>query len=105
MVDCGTHQIDLASFWLDSDVVQYDAHGAWVDDYDAPDHIWLHMDHANGAHAMVEMNYSYHHTSKNRPVEAGFYTPSLGYSVLDFGYSFSSSPCQPFCRHNNICPP
>jgi len=69
MVDCGTHQIDLASFWLDSDVVQYDAHGAWVDDYDAPDHIWLHMDHANGAHTMVEMSYSYHHTSKNRPVE------------------------------------
>jgi hypothetical protein len=23
------------------------------------------MDHANGAHTMVEMSYSYHHTSKN----------------------------------------
>lgn len=66
MVDCGTHQIDLAKFWLDSEVIDFSSHGAWVDDYEAPDHLWLHMDHANGAHTMVEMSYSYHHTSKNR---------------------------------------
>jgi predicted dehydrogenase len=65
MVDCGTHQIDLALFWLDSPVVRFASHGAWVDEYEAPDHIWLHMDHANGAHTMVEMSYSYHHTSRN----------------------------------------
>ena len=64
MVDCGTHQIDLALFWLDSEVIRFSSHGAWVDEYEAPDHIWLHMDHANGAHTMVEMSYSYHHTSK-----------------------------------------
>jgi predicted dehydrogenase len=64
MVDCGTHQIDLAMFWLNSEVVNFSGHGAWVDDYDAPDHIWLHMDHANGAHTMVEISYSYHHTAK-----------------------------------------
>jgi predicted dehydrogenase len=69
MVDCGTHQIDLAHFWLGSEVVNYSAHGAWVDEYQAPDHMWLHMDHANGAHTMVEMSYSYHHTSLNKRKE------------------------------------
>jgi predicted dehydrogenase len=63
MVDCGTHQIDLAVFWLDSPVIAYTARGAWVDENAAPDHIWLHLDHANGAHTMVEISYSYHHTA------------------------------------------
>jgi len=65
MVDCGAHQIDLARFWLGSEVVDFSSHGAWVDDYEAPDHMWVHMNHANGAHTMIEMSYSYHHTSKN----------------------------------------
>ncbi len=65
MVDCGTHQIDLAMFWLGSEVVRFSGHGAWVDEYEAPDHMWLHMDHANGAHTVVEISYSYHHTTKN----------------------------------------
>lgn len=69
MVDCGTHQIDLARFWLASEVMDFSSHGAWVDDYEAPDHLWLHMDHANGAHTTVEMSYTYHHTSKNRQRE------------------------------------
>ena len=63
MVDCGTHQIDLARWWLSSEVVNFAGHGAWVDDYEAPDHVYLHMDHASGAHTMVEMSYSYCHTS------------------------------------------
>lgn len=65
MVDCGTHQIDLAKFWLGSEVTNFTANGAWVDEYEAPDHMWLHMDHANGAHTCVEMSYSYCHTAKN----------------------------------------
>jgi predicted dehydrogenase len=69
LVDCGTHQIDLALFWLGSDVVRYGAFGAWVDDFEAPDHVWLHMDHANGAHTMVEVSYSYHHTTSERRAE------------------------------------
>lgn len=69
MVDCGTHQIDLATFWLGSEVVRFSGHGAWVDAYEAPDHMWLHLDHANGAHTAVEISYSYHHTSKNHPSE------------------------------------
>lgn len=65
MVDCGTHQIDLAVFWLDSPVRDFAAHGAWVDDYEAPDHMWVHLNHQNGAHTVVEMSYSYHHTTKH----------------------------------------
>ena len=64
LFDCGTHQVDLAWFWLGSEVVRFAGHGAWVDDYEAPDHVWVHMEHANGAHTTVEVSYSYHHTSK-----------------------------------------
>jgi len=65
MVDCGVHQIDLARFWLGSEVVRQQAAGAWVEEYEAPDHIWLHMDHATGAHTMVEMSFSYCHTARD----------------------------------------
>jgi predicted dehydrogenase len=64
LVDCGTHQIDLAMFWLQSEVTYFSAYGAWVDNYEAPDHMWLHMNHANGAQSTVEVSYSYHHTAK-----------------------------------------
>ncbi len=64
MVDCGTHQIDLARFWLGSEVIRYSGHGAWVEDYVSPDHMWLHLDHANGAHTTVEVSYSYHQVSR-----------------------------------------
>ena len=66
MVDCGVHQIDLAQWWLNSPVVRYAGQGSWVDEYEAPDHVFLHMDHDNGAHTMVEMSYSYGHTTKNK---------------------------------------
>lgn len=62
MVDCGVHQIDLARWWLGSDVRHAVACGAWVEDYAAPDHIYLHMDHDNGAHTMVEISFSFCHT-------------------------------------------
>ncbi|MBT4820463.1 MAG: hypothetical protein HON70_32445, partial [Lentisphaerae bacterium] len=64
MVDCGVHQIDLARWWLGSEVARWSAAGAWVDDYEAPDHLYLHMDHECGAHSMVEISYSYCHTTK-----------------------------------------
>lgn len=41
-------------------------HGAWADTYEAPDHVWVHLDHANGAHTMVEISYSYYHTAQKR---------------------------------------
>lgn len=62
--DCGVHQIDLALWWLQSPVVRQTCFGAWADEFEAPDHAWLHMDHANGAHTMVEISYSFGHTAK-----------------------------------------
>jgi len=64
MVDCGVHQIDLARWWVGSEVASFIGRGAWVEDYEAPDHMWLHMDHANGAHTAVEISYTYGHTVK-----------------------------------------
>lgn len=66
MVDCGVHQIDLAQWWLGSPVVRSQAHGAWCDQYEAPDHVFLHLDHDCGAHTAVEMSYSYGHTTKHK---------------------------------------
>ena len=65
MVDCGVHQIDLARWWLNSEVTNYQGMGAWVENYTAPDHVWLHMDHENAAHTMVEMSFTYGHTVKD----------------------------------------
>ena len=49
MVDRGVHQIDLARWWLQQEVVRWSGHGVWVEDYEAPDHLYLHMDHAGRA--------------------------------------------------------
>ncbi len=67
MVDCGVHQIDLARWWLDSEVVRSRGVGAWVDEFTAPDHLYLHMDHASGAHTLVEISFSYGHTISHPP--------------------------------------
>jgi predicted dehydrogenase len=70
MVDCGVHQIDLARWWLGSDVKRTTAAAAWIDEeHEAPDHIYLHLDHRTGAHTMVEMSYSYAHTSKDQRMQ------------------------------------
>lgn len=63
MVDCGVHQIDLARWWLGSEVEWQRGIGVWVEDFEAPDHVYLHMGHQCGAHTMVEMSFSYNATS------------------------------------------
>jgi predicted dehydrogenase len=65
MVDCGVHQIDLARWWLDSEIERQQVAGVWVDTYDAPDHMYLHLDHVNGVHSYVEVSFSYTHTAKD----------------------------------------
>jgi len=65
LVDCGVHQIDLARWWVGSEVVRWSSSGAWVDEFEMPDHLFLHMDHANGVHSMVELSFSYCHTVKD----------------------------------------
>jgi len=64
MVDCGVHQIDLARWWLGAEVTEFRSSAAWVSDYEAPDHVYLHLDHEGGAHTMVEMSFSYGHTAR-----------------------------------------
>lgn len=65
MIDCGAHQIDLARWWLESEPVQIIGAGSWTDNYEAPDHMYLHMDHMSGAHTMVEISYSYTYTARD----------------------------------------
>lgn len=65
MVDCGVHQIDLARWWLDSEIERQQMAGVWVDTYEAPDHMYLHLDHVNGVHSLVEVSFSYTHTAKD----------------------------------------
>ncbi|MEM6852867.1 MAG: Gfo/Idh/MocA family oxidoreductase [Planctomycetota bacterium] len=67
MVDCGTHQIDLAQWWTGSPVAEVAGHGSWVEGFDAPDHVWAHLDHENGAHTVVEISFSYGHTTPHLP--------------------------------------
>lgn len=64
MVDCGVHQVDLARWWLGSDVAEWSAAGAWVEDYDAPDHMHLHLMHESGVLSTIEMSFTYCHTAK-----------------------------------------
>jgi predicted dehydrogenase len=65
LVDCGVHQIDLARWWLQSEVVEKSSIGAWVEDYEAPDHMILHLRHASGTLTTIEVSYTYTHTSKD----------------------------------------
>lgn len=64
MIDCGVHLIDLVRWITGHEIVQFDGHGAWVAEYEAPDHVYGHLDLDSGVHAMVEMSFSYGHTSK-----------------------------------------
>ena len=65
MVDCGVHQIDLSRWWTGSEVQRITGLGAWVEteNYESPDHIYLHMDHQSSAHTMVEISFTYSHTA------------------------------------------
>lgn len=64
LVDCGVHQIDLARWWLESEVIQFGAYGAWVVEYEAPDQVYLHMTHANEAVTTIEVSFTYGHTAR-----------------------------------------
>jgi predicted dehydrogenase len=79
MVDCGVHFIDLARWWTGSEIVAARGEGAYVvDGYDAPDHVYGHLDHADGCHTMAETSFSYGHTAR----EPG---PVFTYDVIGDG--------------------
>jgi predicted dehydrogenase len=65
LVDCGVHQIDLALWWTGSEVVRQHAAAAWIEEHEAPGHVWMHMDHASGCHTCVEISFSYTHTARD----------------------------------------
>jgi predicted dehydrogenase len=65
MIDCGVHMIDLARWWTGAEVVSFEAHGAWVSNYAAPDHMFLHLDHERGISSSVEMSFTYGHTARD----------------------------------------
>ena len=67
LVDCGVHFIDLARWWLNSEVVDSRVEAAWVSEveFDAPDHVWAHLVHANGAQTACELSFSYGHNAKD----------------------------------------
>ena len=69
MIDCGVHQIDLARWWTGSEVASVRGVGAWVDEQHTPDHVYSHLTHANGVGTMVEISYSYAHTTPDRPTQ------------------------------------
>jgi predicted dehydrogenase len=64
MIDCGVHMIDLARWWLGKEIVRTSQAGAWVADYVAPDHMFLHLDHEGGVHTSIEMSFTYGHTAR-----------------------------------------
>ncbi|RYG27798.1 Gfo/Idh/MocA family oxidoreductase, partial [bacterium] len=79
MVDCGVHQIDLARWWTGKEIVRGEAAAAWVaDGYEAPDHLYAHLDHEGGCHTMVEMSFSYGHTVQEP-------APLFSYDVIGTG--------------------
>jgi len=66
LVDCGVHQIDLARSWTGSEVRDFRADAAWIDEeYEAPGHMWLHMEHENDCRTQIEISFAYTHTAKD----------------------------------------
>jgi len=78
MIDCGVHMVDLARWWTGAEVVSYEAHGAWVADYLAPDHMFLHLDLEGGIAGSVEMSFTYGHTAREP-------APIFSYDVIGDG--------------------
>lgn len=78
MIDCGVHMIDLARWWLKSEIANCRGIGAWVSDYVAPDHMYLHMNHEGGEHTMVEMSFTYGHTAR-------YPAPLFTYDIIGTG--------------------
>jgi predicted dehydrogenase len=73
MIDCGVHQIDLARWWAGSEIDSFTGHGTRIDDeYNTPDHVYIHATHENGVHSMIESSYSYGHTAREQQTHYRF---------------------------------
>ena len=65
LVDCGVHFIDLVRWWLDEEIVHATGSGAWVAEYEAPDHVFGHLTTESGVQALAECSFTYGHTAKD----------------------------------------
>jgi len=65
LVDCGVHQIDLARWWLGEEIVDGGGYGAWVADFEAPDHVFGHLTTESGVHVLAETSFTYGHTARD----------------------------------------
>ncbi|WP_165962839.1 Gfo/Idh/MocA family protein [Occultella glacieicola] len=77
LVDCGVHQIDLARWWLGSDLQVDHATGVWfdeIDGVDAPEHVTTHLS-GGGARVLVDISFGYGHRSPAR-------LPTFTYEVI-----------------------
>jgi xylose dehydrogenase (NAD/NADP) len=77
LVDCGVHQIDLARWWLGSDLQVDHATGVWFDELDgvgAPEHVTTHLS-GGGARVLVDISFAYGHRSPSR-------LPTFTYEVI-----------------------
>ncbi len=72
LVDCGVHQIDLARWWTGSEIVSQSRHAAWIEEHQAPGHVWLHLGHQSGCATTVEVSFSYGATVRD-PVDTFTY--------------------------------
>lgn len=69
LVDCGVHQIDLARWWLGTDLTVDYASGAWFDDLDgveAPEHVMAQLS-GGGARVLVDISVAYGHRAPSVP--------------------------------------
>jgi predicted dehydrogenase len=64
LIDCGVHQIDLIRWMTGLEVRRYDAHGAWISNYESPDYILAYLQLEGGVTASVEVSFTYGHTAK-----------------------------------------
>ena len=78
MIDCGVHMVDLARWWTGAEIIGFEANGAWVADYTAPDHMFLHLAHQGGISSSVEMSFTYGHTAREP-------APIFSYDVIGDG--------------------
>jgi D-xylose 1-dehydrogenase (NADP+, D-xylono-1,5-lactone-forming) len=77
LVDCGVHQIDLARWWLGSELQVDHATGVWfdeIDGVDAPEHLTTHLS-GGGARVLVDISFAYGHRSPSR-------LPTFTYEVI-----------------------
>jgi predicted dehydrogenase len=64
LIDCGVHQIDLIRWLTGLEIRNNEASGAWISNYESPDHVLAFLRLEGGVTASVEVSFTYGHTAK-----------------------------------------